>query len=201
MLSMKSAATSPHNNYNKKKAFSLVETVVTLAVFGILLAMLSQVLLLNIRVSRKISERSRIREELAEFVGLLQRDLRNASFVEVDVNPDDSKCGENVDLDGFGGENDNGCQMSHVQTFYWVDGSSTHCDSGRVCKVDANTGDLLFQTSDVLNIEEIDFDYAIFEGDDAKATIIVTLIANASNPTWDITDQVRQISVSTRNFD
>lgn len=181
----------------KIKAFSLVETMVTLAIFGILMAMLSQVLLLNLEVSRKISARTRIREELSALVGLLQRDMRNAGHIVLE------ECGDNLKIDNWSGVN--GCKMSHVESFVWVNNEHDLCKKANtavqsLCRI--VDGEITFRTSDVLNIDSISFQSSQIEDEKGtkKATIIVTIIASAANPSWDVTDQVRQIVVTTRNF-
>jgi len=69
---------------NKKfKAFSIIEMLVTMAIFAILVVMLLNSLLLNIRLSTKINVRSTVRSNIDELVAQIERDIRNADSIEV----------------------------------------------------------------------------------------------------------------------
>lgn len=181
----------------KLKAFSLVETLVTLVVFGILLAMLSQVLLLNLQVSRKIQARTRVREELAELVGLLQRDVRNADIIYIGA----GECDDTNDFD-MNSQNDRGCRMFVTDDILWVDGGHGSCPANHLCKLQwSNQNNVLYQSSDILSVDSVSFQAQEFLSvENTSATLIVTLNVAASNPNWEVNNQVRQITVSTRNF-
>jgi len=161
--------------------------LVTLAIFGIMMALLSQSLILNININRKAFYRSRIREELSDVVGQIERDIRNSSII--------STCG--VD----GQTNENKCQITHVSTLTWTDNCpSLGTGIKSICKKDVN-GKVQFQSSEIINIESVTFDILQSSGTDAsKATVYVTIIASAVNPSLTITNQIRQVAISTRNF-
>lgn len=193
-------------NQKTIKAFSLVETVVTLGIFGLLIGMLSQVLLLNLQVSQKISARTRIREELSIVTGLIQRDMRNADKVYISA----GQCGNQLDLEFpaniESSENEeSGCHIAlQNQEALWVNGSHRNCDQGKLCKLDwTNQNSVLFETSDILTITDISFESQLLgelDSGNSNATLLVTLQAESTNPRWEILNQVRQISVTTRNF-
>lgn len=181
----------------KLKAFSILETIVTLAIFGILMAMLSQVILINISVSRKTFARARIREELAEVVSLIQRDVRNATLV--------TKCEK---LSSGVSQ----CIMSHKELLVWTDSCPVPTGGDpnikRVCRktgvVDPNnpsSGTVTYTTSDILNIKTLAFDINLQVGTDGtKSTILITLLADATNENFEVKNQVRQSAISTRNY-
>ncbi|MBW7953189.1 MAG: type II secretion system protein [Candidatus Dojkabacteria bacterium] len=172
------------------KAFSLVEMLITIAIFGILIAMISQVILINIQVSRKTFIRSQIREELAEIGTLIQRDVRNARLI--------GECGET----SLENRTINRCLMSHIEEFVWTDdcpGSSEGIK--KICKKSVPDEQLLFESSDLITFERLNFEVNLSSGTDGtRSTILVTLYSSASNPNFDVNNQVRQIAVSTRNF-
>lgn len=179
------------------KAYSILEVLITLALFGVLIAMLSNILLLNFKTSRQVAYRSKIREELSELVSLIQRDMRNADYVVL------AECGNGQLINNQATVD--GCKMSHVEEFVWVNQTYQACrdssivDINRICKIDSS-GNVIYKTSDEIQIDQINFDI-LTEGLDGKqATIIITLIASAANPNWEVDNQVRQITVSTRNF-
>ncbi|KXK26582.1 MAG: hypothetical protein TR69_WS6001000588 [candidate division WS6 bacterium OLB20] len=172
------------------QGFSLVETLITLAIFGIMIAMISQVILINLEVSRKVYVRTQVREELAELTTLVQRDIRNARIVK--------ECGEFRD----GSETVSRCTISHAEEFTWTDNCPGDTAAiNRICKISVPGNQLLFETSDLITIEDFSFDINLSTGEDGtKSTILMTLRASATNPNFEISNQVRQIAVSTRNF-
>jgi len=205
------------NKLTKKiKAFSLIETLVTLAVFGILLAMLSEILVLNLQVSRKITARSTIRADLAEMTGLMQRDMRNANHIYI------SNCGDEND-DDFELKLDNesftvGCQMEHFKVIKWVlsnDDTNSLCPPHEfegnniptICRLDENNN-ILYQSSKHIKIESFDIDVNFVEeytseSGERKGTdaiIYFTVISSATNDYWNINNLFRQVIVTTRNY-
>ncbi|MFQ5492622.1 MAG: PilW family protein [Candidatus Dojkabacteria bacterium] len=178
------------------KGFSLVETLITLAIFGILMAMLSQILIINISISRKTFARSRIRDEMSELVTLIQRDIRNAKII--------GECGEKTE----GSETFTECQIYHAEEFVWTDNCPDEGEVQRLCKltvvdpaIPGDVPDVLFQTSDLINVDDFGLEVGLSQGDDGtKSTILVTVLASSANENFEVNNQVRQIAVSTRNF-
>lgn len=66
---------------NSTDGFSLVELLVTLAIFGILMATVTSIIVVNLRVARRIKARTYVREETAFMLNVLKKDLRNADNV------------------------------------------------------------------------------------------------------------------------
>lgn len=197
----------------KINAFSLVETLVTLATFGILLSMLSEILILNLQVSRKVTARTVIREDLAEMTGLMQRDMRNASFIHI------STCGGDPATDPpvvISGIDYYGCEIEHFQEIKWVlssDVLNSLCTPNEfngnkvdaICRLDTN-GEVLYKTSNHVDIDSFKIDVTAVESDPSDpdkgtdAIIYFTVVANAANDNWDISNQFRQVVVTTRNY-
>lgn len=173
----------------KHKAFSLLETLITLAIFGILMAMLTQVILINLQVSRKTFARSRVREEISELITLIQRDVRNADLIK--------DCGQST----VSGIVVNSCAISHVEEFVWTDKCPNETSTlNRVCKLDLS-GNPIFITSDFLNFSKFSFETGTSSTKTgAQQIILVTLVANTVNPSFEVNNQVRQVAVSSRNY-
>ena len=159
----------------------------TLAIFGILMAMLSQVLILNLNTAKKISQRSQVRDEVSQVVGLLQRDLRNANSITDCITQLTGAASCTVDVAG--------------QTYLWVNSSASN-----ICKQAANNGEaickmqgreVLFVSGDIINVASLRFDSNVSNG---RGRVLATIEIEARNEAWDVKAQVRQISVSTRNF-
>lgn len=186
------------NKSKNKKAFSLLELLVTIVIFGILVVMLVDVLILNLRVSRMISLRSRIRSELSEISLLIRRDLRNSSNVVA------GRCG-NI-LAEF---NDKpGCVFVVAnKTFAWVLGDGLNgCPDKKICRLEEKAGvmELNYISSDLYTINLDKTTFEIQEYTDSKDTLnailLITLYIDIVDQELDIAPQIRQITVSTRNL-
>lgn len=66
---------------NLSKGFSLLELLITLAIFGILLVIITSILLINLTVARRVKARTYAREESAFMLNILKKDIRNAESV------------------------------------------------------------------------------------------------------------------------
>ena len=190
-------------NINHKKrllAYSLLEVMVTLAIFSLLTLILVNTLIVNLRVSRTISNRSRIRNELNEFANLLERDVRNAAFVK--------ECDNNNSVfASLGKPNTVACKLeipnstgAGNSTFVWVYQSIG--PDHYIYKLNGaeDSADIIYQTASILNIDSISIEKIIDSSNEERATILVTVIASAKDPSWNIVNQVRQVIVSTRNY-
>lgn len=186
-------------NRNKHKTgFSLLELLVTIVIFGILVVMLVQVLILNLRVSRMISLRSRIRSELSETSLLIRRDFRNSSRIVSD------RCGSTV---GEFGDQPGCVYVIANKTFAWVLGSEANdCPTNKLCRFEEIAGVLEpnYISSDLYDIDPDKTTFEIQEYSDINETVnailLVTLHIDILEEELDIAPQVRQITVSTRNL-
>ena len=70
----------------KQKGFTLLELLITLAIFAILMVTTTSLLFMNLTAARKIKARSYVREEGAFMLNVLKKDIRNASFVSLNNN-------------------------------------------------------------------------------------------------------------------
>src|SRR5690606_13353587 len=73
------------NSYNyknkRKKAYSLVEILVSLGIMSIVITMLFNVLIVGLQSTVKVIARSSIREEMSNISGQITRDIRNSDKV------------------------------------------------------------------------------------------------------------------------
>lgn len=67
-----------------KRGFSLIELLITLAIFGILMATVMQIVLINLRVAALVKGRSYAREETSFMLKILKKDIRNAEAISPD---------------------------------------------------------------------------------------------------------------------
>jgi prepilin-type N-terminal cleavage/methylation domain-containing protein len=61
--------------------FSLVELLITLGIFGILMALVTNIIVINLKAARRIKARSYAREESSFMLNVLKKDVRNAEEV------------------------------------------------------------------------------------------------------------------------
>ncbi len=72
-----------------KNAFSLLEMLISLAIFSILIVVISYIIVLNMRVANKVRARTYVREETSYLLKNLKKDIRNADKIEAfDINDD-----------------------------------------------------------------------------------------------------------------
>jgi prepilin-type N-terminal cleavage/methylation domain-containing protein len=68
------------------KGFSLVELLISLAIFGILMGTVANLLVINIKVANRVKARTHVREETSFMLKILKKDIRNADVLsEKDV--------------------------------------------------------------------------------------------------------------------
>ncbi|MFC1780101.1 PilW family protein [Patescibacteria group bacterium] len=65
----------------EEEGFSLLELLITLAIFGILLVTTTSIILINLTAARRIKSRSYTREESAFMLNILKKDIRNANSI------------------------------------------------------------------------------------------------------------------------
>lgn len=67
---------------NSKKGYSLIELLVSMAIFSVLLVVLNQVLFSAIKISYNNYIRGLYRESVTELLDYMKRDIRNANLIE-----------------------------------------------------------------------------------------------------------------------
>lgn len=174
------------------KGFSLLELVVSLAIFGILIAILSNLIIINMRVLLRNRTRTKVREETGIAMRIFKRDIRNAESV------DPNQCFSTV------------CQITVVE-------QDTICDItwqliGTTLTRSADPvggGECLisnFQTPVNLEVSNLVFDTYVFDVDEdqkmasVKVTLRATMDGLSKNPNTPIYISKTTIA-STRNFD
>jgi len=196
-----------NKNKSTKKAYSLLEMLVTMAIFGIIIVLLLQSLLLNIRLNSQINLRSKFNSELDQLVSLIERDIRNADFFYDDNSGSLIKGCRNVS-----GNID--CTLSlDSQNIRWAylacpSAPLRGCIERRKIVEPTATLDTTTLNGD-LDVTFFEFFVNTAEGEKdnefSKGNILVTIKAKPANPVWTndygITEQVRQLSISTRNYE
>jgi len=66
---------------NNKRGFSLIEMLIVVLIFGILGVITTQIITLSVRTAGKSESTVKVREDLNHVIGVMERELRNASNV------------------------------------------------------------------------------------------------------------------------
>lgn len=199
----------------KIDAYSIVEMLVTMAIFGIIIIMVLQSLFLNIKLTTQINLRSSFNTEVDQLVSLIERDIRNADYYF--LNDDLSNtfirgCGSNpFSSDCTVSSNDIKIKWYLTPAFPPTPPLGTI----GIVKRDKQTSTMPYvvtndfiTSSSILNVTQFDFYINSSEDLDTQAklaNILVTIKVKPAISTWTttygITEQVRQISVSTRTYE
>jgi type II secretory pathway component PulJ len=180
----------------KKKAFTLIETVVTILIYSFLLLMITNIVLMNSRLSQQLKMRSRIRAELSEIVTLVKRDIRNVTTIDTET--DQNNC-KKVETSGASTQK---CTLNILGTSvvwkYEVDAKG----NGKITREKKNGDEVdIYTSSDILKVNSMYFDIITDKDTLSKrATIIVTIKAEGRNPIWNVKNQIYQETISTRNY-
>lgn len=166
-----------------KKAYSLAEVIISLAIIGVILTILFNALIIAIQVTNKSLSRSVVREEISEATTLISRDIRNADII---LNCGDTVASQSCDM-----------VLNGVRVSWSVCGVS-------VCRneMGANgSSTLTYQSSEILSISTFNFERGISTlTDPRKGNILFTIVGSHSNERLNITNIVRQVTISTRNY-
>jgi hypothetical protein len=201
----------------KKKAYSLVEMLVTLVLTSIimfaLIALLSQIL----QISAMTYNRSKLREDLNNFTDKIEKDLRNASKI--------GQCGG--DESGVTPDTEFRCDFFLNGLYSWrrcERGTVDFCQGNALCDLkgaedytlckysldnDLNVvGEPLEKFNPLYNLERFSINVVADNPDpdavdDQSSRRVVSLILVTSHPNQrlKIDNMIRQTLISTKNFD
>lgn len=167
-------------NQNKRKyksGFSLIEMLVSLAVISIIILIFFNTLLISLTVTIRNNIRSNTREELASILSLISKDIKASTRI-LDESCIDNSC--TVVVDG--------------EVLRWYS-----CES-QICKDDGT--DIIYKSDSEIIINKLDFQTGfVDESSPLKNNIIVTIVGDHANESLDINNLVRQVSISTRNYE
>lgn len=165
-----------------KKGYSLVELLVSLGIISIIITIFFNSLIISLEASVQTVARSNLREEIANLTNIIIRDIRNSDVL--------ISC-----------ENSNECRYINDGDFY----SWSFCvdNPTQICKINEASGDILFRTSDDLAVSNFNFEtgFGDLSLDRTRNNIVLTIFAAHSNENLEINNLVRQVTISTRNYE
>jgi prepilin-type N-terminal cleavage/methylation domain-containing protein len=171
-----------NNNIKSRNGYSLIEVMVSLAIIGFVLTILFNVVITALQITIKSMARSFTREEVATVMNLIEKDIKNADWIEVN--------GSNYEF-----------SVDGVKSIWSI------CQTDRVCRYVNGVQDPAFITSQNIQItafeltEGYDVTSGLSGGSYSKKNILVTIVANHSNTVFNITNVLRQETISTRNYE
>lgn len=170
-----------------KKAYSLLEVLITLVIVNIILLMVSNILVLSLKISIQAHERSKAREELTNIVNLIRRDIRNANSVTQIENESELKLN------------------AQVQNLIWkpCEGSPD-----QICKYITTVGNPnlieTYRSHQRLKITDLSFieqESDLYGGYvNYQISILMTIQADHTIESYNIHNLYRQVLISTRNY-
>lgn len=166
------------------EAFSLLEMVVSIGIMGIVMVMLNSVIINMAMVANKSLARSFIREEVTDIAERISRDIRDADRI--------------IACEGSFEGQDAKCEIQKTDTLSWE--LCGNVGSQTICQKDAG-GQIVYQTSPAMKIEDFSFEQG-FAGQNnfTQRNILITIVGSHRNPNLEVTNILRQTSVSTRNY-
>lgn len=172
----------------KLSGYTLVELMVSMAIIGVLLVMLSNILIDSIYLSERLVARASTREEITNLTAQIVRDVRASSRV----------------IDCVGQDLSARCQLVIDEIITWeacrLDGSDLSEDNFTICKKNSS-GQIIYSPSKNLRIRSIRFEEGVDSSNNStRKNILITVIGDHSNTNLNITNVIRQLSVSTRNY-
>ncbi|SRR5260221_8286427 len=174
------------NRNKKRKAFSLLEIIVSLAIMGVSMIIMMNFLILSLQISVLSLARSFVREEVSNISGQITRDIRNADLI----------------LDCGGTGNSSYCKFVEAgKTYTWAPCAS---NAKRICKtqtVNATTSTIVYTSSNSVNIDIMTFSKGFTDStSNSKTNILLLLNASHPNAGYKISNIIKQTAVSTRNY-
>jgi hypothetical protein len=164
---------------NKLKSFTLIETIATILIYAMMMLMITNIVLVNARLSQQLKIRSRIRSEMSQVVAMIKRDVRNAATVDAEHCTDTS------------------CSLTIVNNLItWSYSATNHT----ITRKDGLTNEI-FTTADYLSVDYFNF-YTISDAATTtkQVTIILTIKAKGTNEAWKVNNQIAQEIISSRNY-
>lgn len=166
--------TKKPDNLKSFKAFSLLETLISITIIAVVMIMLNSVVLNLTMVSQKSLARSTVRDEITSVANQITNDIRNADSV--------ANCAEDS------------CTVYGRQSGTWeLCGSS-------ICKRDLN-GAEIYSTIANVQIDAFNIDQGFAQVNNSiQSNFLITVVGSHVNSNYNINNVIRQVAAATRNY-
>lgn len=157
------------------KAFSILETLVSITTIGVILLMLNNVILDFVIISQKSLARSTVREEIATATTRMVTDIRNADTLGA-------------------------CSGASCQVFSATGSTTWQLCGTSICKLN-NVGAVVYTTSPILQVTSFNIAQGpVTNNNISQNNVLITIVGKHQNDNLNINNILRQVSVSTRNY-
>lgn len=164
-----------HKNLTHLKAFSILETLVSITIIGVILLMLNNVVLDFVIISQKSLARSNVREEIATATTRMVTDIRNADSLGT-------------------------CSGASCQVFSATGSTTWQLCGSSICKLN-NVGAVVYTTSPILEVTSFNIAQGpVVNNNVSQNNVLITVVGKHQNDNLNINNILRQVSVSTRNY-
>jgi len=164
----------------KEKAFSLLELMISLGIFAILIMMVTNLIILNLRVARKVKARTYVREESSFMLKILKKDIRNSDSIsgaqnELLISIDDP--------------------ISGTRSYRWS------VQGNQIQRTEVNSMEITYKTPADMTVTKWD-SLEMFQIYTFDENTVVVIRVRARDPNGMPEDQwiKKEVAVSTRNF-
>ena len=168
------------------KAFSLIETIVTIVIYAMMLFMVTNIVLINARLSQELKMRSKIKNEMTELDSLIKRDIKNANSI------DPTKCQDGACTINTGG----------TSVIWAFTGTSSSSITKVVTTGVSNVVD--YATSSDISVDSLTFSTIVNPAgstiNDGSITVIFTINAHGMNPSWKVNNQLVEDVVTLSSY-
>ncbi len=175
-----------HHSIKTKKAFTLIEILVSLGITSIVMVIFFNILILTFKLTFISVGRSFVRENISNLSSLISTDVRNADAI--------ISCREKI------------CEIvirNQSVTWKMCDGSG---QSNRVCRTTKSAQGV--ETTTYKSPSEINIGTFVFEETavssevtSKQGNVTITIVGSHNDPKVNVKNIINQVSVSTRNYE
>lgn len=173
-MQLKNLNNLKRNTKNTLKAFSLLETIISITIIAVVMIMLNTVVLNLTIVSQKSLARSTVRDEVTAVATRIVNDIRNADSV---INCAGSSC-----------------------TVYGEQSGTWQLCGSAICKRDLN-GNETYSTISNVQINAFNIDRGFAQTNNSiQSNFLITVVGSHTNSNYNVTNVIRQVAAATRNY-
>lgn len=168
-------------NHKKVPAFSLLETVISIAIIAVIMVMLNNIVINFASASQKTLARSFVREEISTIVDQITTDVRSATRV--------GNCTGTLTSNAT-------CDVYTDVLYRWQ-----VCGGNAICKTD-QAGTVIYRSSPQVELTELEFSEGLTTNANnlVQRNILITIVGRHRETRFGVNNVVRQSGVSTRNY-
>lgn len=180
-----------HNKKHKrKKAFSILEMMISLVVISFILLIFFNTIITSLKLSYQNLGRSLVREEATAFTLIIADDIGNADLISTCEKTSCHMLVEGEDI-AWGVCDETGALIERDELQ----------PTDFICKIDESDGSIIYTSDSKILLRSLEFEVSTPAADGIAQNVLVTVVATHQTENLNIGDIVRQVSVSTKNYE